>query len=237
MTETIEQVAESVWVGIPGYAEGAMAAVAEDGAMLVLDSTSYTVFAERFVAEVAKAAGVPGPTLLYISHRHFDHFGGASVIHAPVIGHRLTRAAIARFDQDWIDRNVAEWTKLGMVVPALVRDPRPILPTILFEDRLVLHIGESVVELLHVGGHCADQTVAYLPNQRVLFASDNIIHGKEPYVGDGDLVTWIEALRLLGERPLEVVIPGHGPVGGPELIGAQIAVLEGLLATALRSHV
>jgi cyclase len=213
-----------------------MAAVAEDGDMLVLDSTSYTVFAERFAAEVSKAAGVPGPTLLYISHRHFDHFGGAAAVDAPVIGHRLTREAIARYDQDWIDRNVAEWTALEMVVPELVRDPKAVLPTILFDERLVVHVGRSVVELLHVGGHCADQTVAYLPNQRVLFGSDNVFNGKEPYVGDGDLVTWIDSLRRLQERPIELVIPGHGPVGGPELIEAQIDQLEGLLAADLRGQ-
>lgn len=236
MTETIEPVADGVWVGIPGPGEGAMAAVADGSSLLVLDTTSYTVFAERFVGQVADAEGVPGATLLYISHRHFDHFGGAAAIDAPVLGHRLTREAIARYDQDWIDRNVAEWTRLGMVVPELVRGPKPVLPEIVFDDRLVVHVGGSVVELIHVGGHCADQTVAYLPRQRVLFASDNVFHQKDPYVGDGDLVTWIDSLRRLRERPLETVIPGHGPVGGAELVDAQIDQLEGLLAAKLRGE-
>jgi cyclase len=111
-----------------------------------------------------------------------------------------------------------------------------VLPEIVFDDRLLVHVGGSPVELLHVGGHCADQTVAYLPRQRLLFASDNVFNGKDPYVGDGDLVTWIESLRRVRDFPLETVIPGHGPVGGPELIDAQIEQLEGLLAAKLRGE-
>jgi cyclase len=121
-----------------------------------------------------------------------------------------------------------------MVVPELVREPRAVLPTIVFDDRLIVHVGGTAVELIHVGGHCADLTVAYVPSRRVLFASDDVVNGKEAYVGDGDLVTWIDALRRLRERPVELVVPGHGPVGGPELLEAQIQQLEGLLANALR---
>ena len=85
-----------------------MAAVVGGGELVVLDSTSYTVFARRFVERVAGETGVPGPTLLYLSHRHFDHFGGAAAIAAPVVGHRLTREGIARYDDGWIERNVTE---------------------------------------------------------------------------------------------------------------------------------
>ena len=94
----------------------------------------------------------------------------------------------------------------------------------------------SPVELIHLGGHCSDQTVAFLPRQRVLFASDNIIHGKPPYAGDGDLITWIEALARMKALEPEVVIPGHGPVGGPELIDEMAVVVEAMLEEKLKGH-
>jgi cyclase len=234
--ETIERVADGVWVGIPGPGEGAMAALVGGGDMLVLDTTSYNVFAERFVARVAEEEGCDGPTLLYVSHRHFDHFAGADAIDAPVIGHRLTRAMMARYTQQWMDDNIAEWTRLGMVVPELVRDPKVVLPEILFDSTLELWIGDSPVQLIHLGGHCTDQTVAFLPKQRVLFASDNIIHEKVPYAGDGDLLTWVEALDRMAELEPEVVIPGHGSLGGPELIRHMSGVIEEMLETKLQGH-
>ena len=235
-TEIIAPVADHVWVGIPGPGEGAMAALVDGGEMLVLDTTSYNVWAERFVAHVADAESCPGPSLLYISHRHFDHFAGADAIDAPVIGHWLTRAVMARYTPEWMHRNIEEWTRLEMVVPELVRDPKVVLPEILFDRELEIEIGSSTVRLMHVGGHCTDQTIAYLPKQRVLFASDNIIHEKPPYTGDGDLFTWIEALRSMQRLDVETVIPGHGSVGGPELIDAKITYLEELLEAKLNGE-
>lgn len=241
MTQTAEEiiapVADHVWVGIPGAGEGAMAALVDGEEMLVLDTTSYNVFAERFVARVAEAEGCSGPTLLYISHRHFDHFAGADAISAPVVGHWLTRSVMAHYTQEWMDTNIAEWTRLGMVVPELVRDPQVVLPQILFDSRLELRIGGSTVHLFHTGGHCTDQTMAYLPQQRVLFASDNIIHEKPVYTGDGDVFTWLAALERGKELEPEVVIPGHGSVGGPELIDVQIDYLQPLLEEKLGGHV
>lgn len=232
----IEQIADGVWLGVPGPLEGSMAAVVDADVMLVIDSTSYNVFASRFVAEVAAREGVAGPSLLYITHRHFDHFGGADAIDAPVLGHRLTREAMGRYSQEWLDRNIAEWTELGMVIPELVDDPKLVRPQIVFDDRLTVHVGDSPVELVHVGGHCADQTMVYLPRQRVLFGSDNIFNGKPPYTGDGDLITWIEALRWAADLKPDLVVPGHGANGGPELIKAQIEELEELLERSLRGE-
>ena len=232
----IERIADGVWLGVPAPLEGSMAAIVDGGDMLVVDSTSYNVFAERFVAEVAAAEGVAGATLLFITHRHFDHFGGADAISAPVIGHRLTRAAMARYTQAWMDRNIAEWTAAGAVIPELVRDPRVVLPGILFDDRLVVHVGAIEVELVHVGGHCADQTMVHVPERGVLFGSDNVFNGKPSFTGHGDLVTWIEALRRAQTLRPELVVPGHGANGGAELLDAQIAELEELLERALRGE-
>jgi cyclase len=225
---TIERIADGVWLGVPDPLEGSMAAVVSGGSMLVIDSTSYNVFAERFVAEVADAEGVAGPTLLFITHRHFDHFGGADAVHAPVIGQRLTREALARYTQGWIDRNLAAWTEAKMVIPELVRNPKVVLPTIVFDDRLVVHVGDVEVELVHTGGHCSDQTMVHVPSRRVLFGSDNIFNGKPAFTGHGDLVTWIEALKWAQSLEPEIVVPGHGANGGAEVIDAQIAELEEL---------
>jgi cyclase len=234
MTETVERIADGVWLGVPGPLEGSMAAVVDGGEMLVIDSTSYNVFAERFVSEVAAATGVPGATLLYITHRHFDHFGGADAVPAPVLGHRLTRAALAAYTQEWLDRNIAEWTAAGAVIPELLRNPTVVLPQIVFDDRLVIHVGEIEVELVHTGGHCADQTMVHVPSRGVLFGSDNVFNGKPAFTGHGDLVTWLEVLEWARGLEPELVVPGHGTNGGTELIDAQIAELETLHERWLR---
>jgi cyclase len=225
--EVIERIAEGTWVGIPDYGEGSMGAVVGGGTILVVDSTSYTVFAERFVQHVLDAEGPQDKQLVYITHRHFDHFGGAAALDGVVIGHRLTRESMALYPDDWLERNLAEWTEKQMVIPEMVRDPRIVLPEVLFDDALELRLGETIVQLVHTGGHCGDQTMAYLPRQRVLFGSDNVFNRREPYIGEGDLAVWISALRRFEDKPIDIVVPGHGPLGGAELLGQQIEQLEG----------
>jgi cyclase len=123
-----------------------------------------------------------------------------------------------------------------MIIPELVDNPRVILPQIVFDNQLDIHLGDVEVQLLHVGGHTTDQVVVYIPARRVLFGSDNIFHKRTPFIGHGDLVTWIDALERLSRLPIDIVVPGHGSIGGPELVTAQIDELKELLDRSLRGE-
>ena len=230
----VERLCEGVWVGIPAPGDGSMGAIVGRDGIVVVDATSYDIFAERFLAAVTDAEGDRPVRFLHITHRHFDHFGGACALDAIVVGHRLTREAMAAYPEGWVERNLAEWVEAEMVIPSLLRSPKVVLPQVLFEDALEINLGDQSVHLLHIGGHCADQTVAYVPGARVLFASDAVFNGKQAYVGDGDLATWITGLRDLAEMRVDLVVPGHGPVGGPELLQTQRVWLEELRDQQLR---
>lgn len=233
MDEGIERIADGVWVGIPGPGEAAMGAVVDQGRMLVIDTSCYSVFAKRFVDHVTANEDVDGPTAVFVTHRHVDHFAGADVLAAPIIAHRLTRAGMAAYSQEWLDEMLRSWAEKEMILPGLIEHPRVILPEITFSDELVMHVGEIEVRMKHVGGHTADLSVAFLPRQGILFGTDNVFNGKAPYVGEGDLMTWIASLEEMAGWPVEIVVPGHGALAGPELLHAQIAELQQMLAVWL----
>jgi cyclase len=66
--------------------------------------------------------------------------------------------------------------------------------------------------------HTSDDLAVWLPEERVLFAGDLVFSGAAPFVLMGSLAGSLAALaRLRALGPL-VVVPGHGPVGGPELL-------------------
>ena len=222
--QTIEQVADGVWVGIPAYGEGAIGAVVSGGAGVVVDTTSYEPFAATFLAEVERSAGhaVDWQALL-VTHRHYDHFAGAAAIPAPVITHRLTREALDSYDTGWLSRNVANWIEQGMIIPELVGNPISPRPWLTFDDRLTIHLDGGVdVVMIHTGGHTTDESMVYLPKQRLVFGGDNIFHKRTAFTGHGDLLAWISALEEIKRLPIDVVVPGHGPVGGADVIDAQL---------------
>jgi cyclase len=221
----IDEIADGVWLGRPAYREGAMGAVLGDDLTLIIDSTSYPPFAARFVEEVAGSR--PQPKLLYITHRHFDHFGGAAAIDAPIMSHRLTRAALASYDDAWLDRHIPAWIEQGLMDPELVGEPEVVIPHITFEGDTVVDVGGREVLLRHVGGHTADQSIAYVPSLKLLWGSDNVFSDRdEPVVAHADVPTWIDALERLSELEIEIVVPGHGDIGGPELLVNQLEQLR-----------
>lgn len=233
MEEGIERIAEGVWVGIPAPGEAAMGAVVDQRRMLVIDTSCYSVFAKRFVDHVVAHEDIDGPTAVFVTHRHVDHFAGADVLAAPIIAHRLTRAGMAAYSQEWLDETLHSWEAKGMILPGLIAEPRVVLPEITFIDEMAVHVGEVEVRMKHVGGHTADLSIAYLPRQGILFGTDNVFNGKVPYVGEGDFTTWIACLQEMAEWPIEVVVPGHGALGGVELLHAQIAELQQMHAAWL----
>jgi glyoxylase-like metal-dependent hydrolase (beta-lactamase superfamily II) len=85
-------------------------------------------------------------------------------------------------------------------------------PPRLFDISLTLYLGAKVVELLNGGreNRPADVTV-YVPNDRVLFTGDIVVH-PVPYVFGAYPGPWIPVLRSLESMPLNAVVPGHGPV-------------------------
>ena len=90
-----------------------MGAVVHRGEGVIVDTTAYGLFAARFVSHVEKAEGRVRWRFVLVSHRHFDHWGAASVVAAPVVGHRLTDAALATYDAAWLSENIKKWTAAG----------------------------------------------------------------------------------------------------------------------------
>ena len=80
------------------------------------------------------------------------------------------------------------------------------------------------VEVLYPGaGHAPDNIMVWLPEQKILYGGCAIRELATDSLGntaDGDLASWPKAIKLAQDRysTAEVVIPGHGAPGGPELL-------------------
>ena len=95
------------------------------------------------------------------------------------------------------------------------------LPFLTFADRLTLWADDLRCELRYAGGpaHTTNDIVAWIPERSVLFAGDLLFNGGTPFLLSGSVLGAIDVLENF-LRPLgaQTIVPGHGPVGGPELI-------------------
>ncbi len=86
------------------------------------------------------------------------------------------------------------------------------LPTITFDQRLVIQHDSYEVHLLFLGrGHTAGDIVLYIPSERVV-ATGDLLLGILPYIADGYPDEWPRTLTTLEGLDFDRVVPGHGSV-------------------------
>lgn len=86
------------------------------------------------------------------------------------------------------------------------------LPAIIFEKQLTLDLGSHVVELHFMGkAHTPDNTVGWLPQERILFTDDLLFAELHPVADDrSDIANWQGILKTLASWNPTTVVPGHG---------------------------
>jgi cyclase len=108
-------------------------------------------------------------------------------------------------------------------------------PTRTFTGGLDLTVGDRRVRLLEVGpAHTAGDVIVHLPDAGVVFTGDILFHGGHPIVWAGPISNWIAACdRILALEPV-IVVPGHGPLAGPDAVADLKGYFEYLSVEARR---
>ena len=164
-----------------------------------------------YLDRVTEVAG-DVPRTLVNTHHHGDHTNGNCLLpYATVIGHQgcrdeIVRAGILRRD--------------GLFEPVEWGDLSPAPPFVTFDQRLNVYVDDLRIELIHLtsAAHTTNDVVAWLPELRVLFSGDLIFNGGTPFAVMGSIAGSLEALDRIMELDPEVIVPGHGPVGGIDLV-------------------
>ncbi len=112
-------------------------------------------------------------------------------------------------------------------------------PFLTYTDGVTLWVDDRRCEVTHVGtpAHTTNDSVVWLPEQKVLFAGDLLFAGGTPFLVMGSLAGAIEVLeQVVAPLGAETVVPGHGPVAGPELVQDVLGYLRWLDGVARDSH-
>ena len=110
-------------------------------------------------------------------------------------------------------------------------------PFLTYRDAVTVWVDDMPCEVHHVGdaAHTTNDSVVWLPERSVLFCGDLLFNQGTPFVLMGSVAGAIDVLETV-VRPFgaETIVPGHGPVAGPELIDRVVDYLRFVLATAKR---
>jgi cyclase len=87
------------------------------------------------------------------------------------------------------------------------------LPTQAFEVDHVLDVGDRHVRLLQLGpAHTSGDSIAYVPDAKVVFTGDLLFIEGTPMMWAGPVSNWLLACNRILELKATTIVPGHGPV-------------------------
>jgi cyclase len=199
-----------------------------DGVISV-DATSTARRTRAYLDAIATITTKPVRTLVN-THHHGDHTHGNYLFRgATIVGHERCRDAMLTMAMPpaagvWTD---VDWGPLELAPPFLT-----------YADGVTLWSGDLRCEVRYVGtpAHTTNDSIVHIPERSVAFTGDLLFNGGTPFALMGSISGWIEVLetvlRPLGARTL---VPGHGPVCGPEVIDDMLAYLRFVQRTAAQA--
>jgi len=86
------------------------------------------------------------------------------------------------------------------------------LPTITFENKLVIYSGSKEVQLLHIGdANTEGDIIMWLPQDKIVATGDVIVL-PTPYAFNTDPKKWAATLRAINTLGYTTLVPGHGTI-------------------------
>ncbi len=206
----------------PGYV------LTKDGAV-VIDTPQLPTKAVAMRETLLKK----GPIRYLINtEHHIDHIFGNSFFAGlcPVVSHEdvlknfgvVSSGTTYSYSVEVVKKDDPE----GMALMPAEKDFRLNPPTILFNDRLTLRVGDHTFELFHTPGHTPGQIAVYVPQERVVFVGDTIFCECQSWFHAADPDAWLWSLDFLKTLDVDYIIPGHGPVCKKDYIPKQSAFIR-----------
>lgn len=199
-----ERIADDIYVFTSRrYAQVTAGAILTKEGVILIDTLFYPEECQAVKSFLEERLGL---RVRYVvnTHYHADHTMGTYLFpKAQVVSHALCREYLDTTGRQGLEQMKSQSPEFEDVVL--------ILPDLIFEEgHLNIHLGGKTVRLQHCPGHSPDLISALVVNDRILFASDNMM--PVPTIFDGSYDALVASLNGLLEMNLDTVVQGHGEV-------------------------
>ncbi|MBY0295314.1 MAG: MBL fold metallo-hydrolase [Methylobacterium sp.] len=222
--ETFTELASGVYA-LTAEGDPNSGVVVGDESVLVIDARATPRMAGDLVARIREVTDKP------IRHVLLTHYHAVRVLgvagypdRVNVIASDVARAMIVERGQQDMESEIQRFPRLFRgreEIPGLT------WPTLTFHREMTLWLGSREVRIIHAGrGHTAGDTIAWLPDEKVLFSGDLVEYGATPYCGDAHFQDWPATLDRLEALQPRALVPGRG-----EALTTPERIREGLEGT------
>jgi glyoxylase-like metal-dependent hydrolase (beta-lactamase superfamily II) len=180
--------------------------------VLLVDAQLTKTGAEKVLQEIRETK--KPLSIIYITHEHADHFLGLQVFGEAFPGVRIiANSAVTDRINKVYQEKVDKWKKiLGSGATSQV------VAIEKFDGNLIEFEGSKIELFKDVQGDTDENTMLWIPGQRVLISGDVLFNNMHVYTAETDSKArekWLNSISKIRELKPSVVIPGHSKVGAP----------------------
>ena len=194
-----------------------------DDAVMVIDTQATPAMAQDVIRRIREVTDKPIKYVV-LSHYHAVRVLGASAYQPEhIIASQDTYDLIVERGEQDKASEIGRFPRLFRAVESV--PPGLTWPTITFTGKMTIWLGKLEVQLLQLGrGHTKGDTVAWLPQQKILFSGDLVEFDATPYAGDAYFKDWPQTLDNIAALRPEKLVPGRGAaLQTPEEVQAGLA--------------
>src|SRR5258708_38030506 len=180
--------------------------------VMLVDAQLTKPSAERVLQEI-KETKKP-LSIIYITHEHADHFLGLEVFREAYPRVRIIEnsAVVDRVNKVYPEK-IDKWKKiLGSGATSHV------VAIEKFDGNFIEFENATIEILKNIQGDTDENTMLWIPGQRILIAGDVLFNDMHVYTAETDTKArgkWLNSLNKIRELKPSIVIPGHSKVGAP----------------------
>jgi len=180
--------------------------------VMLVDAQLTKTSAEKVLQEIRETK--KPLSIIYVTHEHADHFLGLEVFKEAYPRVRIiANSAVADRINKVYREKIDKWKKIlgsGATSQAVAIEQL---------DGNFIEFESSKIEVLkNIQGDTDENTMLWIPGQRILIAGDVVFNNMHVYTAETDNKArgeWLNSLQKIRELKPSVVIPGHSKVGAP----------------------
>jgi len=180
--------------------------------VMLVDAQLTKTSAEKVLQEIRETK--KPLSIIYVTHEHADHFLGLEVFKEAYPGVRIiANSAVTDRINKVYQEKIDKWKK--------ILGPGATSQVVAIEkfDGNFIEFENSKIELLKgAQGDTDENTMLWIPEQRILIAGDVLFNNMHVYTAETDSKArgkWLNSINKVRELKPSVVIPGHSKVGAP----------------------
>lgn len=219
----LTQLTEHIWLfphdPDPDAVQSSIGVIATQNESLLIDAGHGPRLARQLKAELLRCHLPPVSRIIY-THHHWDHVYGAYEFGVQVTAHAMCKAILEEESKkpwgiEFLNEEIKCNPKLTVSYNARAQSIEDwstfqiVVPDDVFEKTKIIHLDKLTIELEHVGGkHAEDSIVVKVPQEGVMFLGD-CYYPPPLYLGEEDSVPSFEMLRRLQNSAYRLYIEGH----------------------------